>query len=345
MNLRWRTIIKFRSLRGCEMVNLIESMGYNVENVHNGLIVYLCNLWNEGIKEPFNSFCYGLGIKSLPGKKLYPVREHKNIDLVIFEDKDYEKPFLVIEMKVDSGESGTDKSQTDNHLEKIPNAKHYLFITLGIGECFGKLNENKFRWIKLKKFNSALNKIRNKDKIIEDWKEVIHREIILRKYAIRNNNKLLHFYRPKIWNIYVLHELLNKCEIINYIKKYKPRIYIVGSSPDTILNFCYDEDLVMPYLEINNKGILNLKMNFADIKNEDKKRKLVDSAYIKFFDMFKEFNPSRSNRGQWGGTKTVMKLDVGLGLNADGNIYYVKSIKQIGNNINTILKRFAKYIK
>jgi hypothetical protein len=38
------------------MANFFYSVGYDVEKIHSGMIAYLSDLWNEGEREPLDSF-------------------------------------------------------------------------------------------------------------------------------------------------------------------------------------------------------------------------------------------------------------------------------------------------
>mgnify|MGYP003296465687 CR=1 FL=1 len=60
------------------MPNFINSIGYRVEKLHSGMIVYLCDLWKEGDTKPLEGFLSCLGIE-LTAQSLTAKREHKNI--------------------------------------------------------------------------------------------------------------------------------------------------------------------------------------------------------------------------------------------------------------------------
>ena len=89
---------------GSVVANFFCSVGYAAENVHSGMIAYLCDLWNEGEREPLGSFLDGLGVSLQTENDLRPHREWKQIDLVI-RDGENDSPDLAIEMKVDSNEA------------------------------------------------------------------------------------------------------------------------------------------------------------------------------------------------------------------------------------------------
>jgi hypothetical protein len=43
------------ALRGL-VADFFCSVGYAAENIHSGMIAYLCDLWNEGEREPLRAF-------------------------------------------------------------------------------------------------------------------------------------------------------------------------------------------------------------------------------------------------------------------------------------------------
>ena len=97
-------LFHWTSSMGSVVANFYCSVGHAAENVHSGMIAYLCDLWNEGEREPFGSFLDGLGVSLETENNLRPDREWKHIDLVVHDDED-NFPVLAIEMKVDSNEA------------------------------------------------------------------------------------------------------------------------------------------------------------------------------------------------------------------------------------------------
>jgi hypothetical protein len=85
------------------VANFFSSAGYAAENIHSGMIAYLCDLWNDGTREPLSSFLDHLEVP-LDNRGSLRVRpEWEHIDLVVF-DTENGTPILAIEMKVDSRE-------------------------------------------------------------------------------------------------------------------------------------------------------------------------------------------------------------------------------------------------
>jgi hypothetical protein len=85
------------------VANFFSSAGYAAENIHSGMIAYLCDLWNDGTREPLSSFLDHLEVP-LDNRGSLRVRpEWEHIDLVVF-DTENGTPILAIEMKFDSRE-------------------------------------------------------------------------------------------------------------------------------------------------------------------------------------------------------------------------------------------------
>lgn len=72
------------------MANIVYSTGYTLEKIHTGLFAYLCDLYNEGDREPLGSFMeplLGTPLKTLlKGHKVFADREWRGIDLVISDE-------------------------------------------------------------------------------------------------------------------------------------------------------------------------------------------------------------------------------------------------------------------
>ncbi len=223
----------------------------------------LCDLFNEGNKEPLTSFLGCLGLP-ITGEKVYPAKEYKRIDLVVFSDKEMNLPLAVFEIKVDDHELWRKKYgyQTEKYLKLIPDSSKYFFITLGAGEYYWAPREKKFEWIKIRNFLKAIEAIKEKkDRYIADWKSSVKREIELQNLATKNEPTRINEYRTGTWNIYILGNL--KKALLTYCKgdlpcEIEPRAYMYGTRPDTILNFWWDEI----YAEINNN-----KHNCTNIYN------------------------------------------------------------------------------
>src|ERR1700722_13665012 len=117
------------------MANLVRSLGYSLGKVHSGLIVYLCELYRDGIHEPLDSL-FGAFHVQVPRNPV-PRREWNRVDLAIF-DGDERDPRILIEMKVDDheGDASEDNCQTDKYARAWPSCDAYLFVTLGMGEYY-----------------------------------------------------------------------------------------------------------------------------------------------------------------------------------------------------------------
>lgn len=128
------------------MANLIRSIGYSLGKVHAGMISYLCEMYREGNREPFESLLISLGIP-VPFNPI-PRREWNSVDLVILErtEDGQETPRILIEVKVDDYESGNSQEhyQTVRDASRWPSCAMYLCITLGKGEYYHPPRSDRF---------------------------------------------------------------------------------------------------------------------------------------------------------------------------------------------------------
>ena len=80
------------------MANVVDSIGFDLERVHTGLIVYLVDLWRSGKKEPLQTFFSELGVELQGVEEIKARKEYENIDLVLLDQSD--TPLVAVEMKV-----------------------------------------------------------------------------------------------------------------------------------------------------------------------------------------------------------------------------------------------------
>lgn len=223
------------------MANVIRSIGYSLGKVHAGMISYLCELYREGTREPFESFLTALGV-SVPSSPI-PKREWEHIDLAILEKTQDGQlvPRILIEVKVDDHEaiSGKGEHQTVRYAEKWPLCQVFIFVTLGKGEYCRRPRSDRFRWVRIREFLKALQAIRTQDRLISDWIEAIKREILLQDNVLIADRSLAGEYRAGAWNIYLygrLAELLLQKFAANKVDV-DMTCYTHGQRPDTIFNF------------------------------------------------------------------------------------------------------------
>ena len=290
------------------MANLINAVGYSLGKLHSGMIAYLCELYRDGSVEPLTSFFGSLGIK-IP-EHLKAEREWHSVDLAII-DEDNDKPQILIEMKVDDHEKNEKNSQTKRYADEFPECPEYRYITLGMGEYFRKPYGSKFKWIRLRDFSIAVDRIAHKDKSITDWAEALHNEMDLQDRVRDNDTSRLQDYRSGAWNIYFLGLLKESFERRYHCggDGFDPTCYTYGQRPDTILNFGWDPD---SYLEINANGVLHLKINLED-RSDAEKRLAVEDLKRKVRAKFsRDSRVSLSESQRVGKSKTVASFDIGL---------------------------------
>ena len=330
------------------MANFFSSVGYALGKLHSGMVVYLCELWNEGQREPLASFLGHFGI-SFKEEKIFPAREWNGIDLVIFSDQTGNLPLAVFEIKVDDYEHEVKKIisgkkeeglQTIVYPKLLPNCPNFFFVTLGAGEYHHAPHCDIFRSIRIRDLFQAIESIQGKDHFITDWELSIGDEISLQDLAFKNDDTKMSKYRTGTWNIYVLGNL-KETLVRDFFKddlKIDPKIYMYGTRPDTILNFWWREGDMYP--EINYNGKLNLKINLEGFKTESEKEELINNTKEKFSKKLSEFNPTISNRIGYGNSKTIMSFNIGL-IQKEGNLYYGEKLDAICKRISEILRNIA----
>ncbi len=320
------------------MANIVRSLGYSLGKVHCGLINYLYVLHQEGNREPLESFLSALGVRVPFSPRLE--REWKSVDLAIF-DHDRAEPSILIEIKVHDHEGGfkMENYQTVRYASKWPSCDAYLFVTLGIGEYYHAPRSNRFSWVRIRKFQKALEVIKTRDSIIEHWLDEIRREIDLQDRAARIDKSRIGEYRPKTnWNIYLFGHLAEMIE--PQLRKDHSAVEMTcgcyGSRPDTIMNFGRRQEPF--YMEINYNGKLNLKMSF-DKEPAETKRDIVQKAIDEWKQVDFGIAPSFHALNKIGDTKTIASFDVGL-LDKDGFIEYKHSLEDTKQRLLSVLDKF-----
>ncbi len=325
------------------MANLIRCLGYSIGKVHTGMISYLCELYREGNKEPFESFLTVLGV-DVPNNPV-PRREWNSVDLAILEQKQdgHLKPLILIELKVDDYESQSNSGsyQTVRYSNMWPSCCDKLFITLGKGEYYHAPRSNKFKWVRIREFLKALEAIKNKDKVINDWIEEIKHEILLQENAFIGDKSHAADYRGGSWNIYLfghLKEMLSP-QFLKSKLDVVMTCYTYGSKPDTIFNFGWSQTPL--YMEINYSGRLNLKMfldksKSKDARREDVKREIRNCEKLSF-----DIAPTFHLGGKIEKSKTIASFNIGLSdIDKDGFLLCQPSIDQVRENIFSVVKTF-----
>lgn len=336
------------------MANFILSSGYNFGKLHTGLIIYLCDLYNENNKEPLQTFLKEFGI-IIDNNQLYPKREYENIDLVVFSDYDKKNILFALEMKVDDYEKYVEKykkyqteiypSLLKNEIDDFFYLDKFLFITLGASEYFQKPS-NEVTWIKIRDFYNALSKIQNKDIIIKTWIEAIENEIELQELCFKNDKRKINDYRTGLWNLYFLGDLKNSLIKFDKIKTLNATVYAWGSAPDTILNFNHKKNNEYLYSEINNNGLLNIKSNLEKINDKDKKVH-VENNKKKLLELFKNYKEKIVEKRESNNYKksiTLLSIDINLIKDMDGYLSYKDNKEKTLKILHELLINFYDLI-
>jgi hypothetical protein len=334
---------------GSVVANFFCSVGYAAENVHSGMIAYLCDLWNEGEREPLGSFLDGLGVSLKTENDLHPHREWKHIDLVI-RDRENDSAIVAIEMKVDSHEGLVrGVPQTIAYPKLLPEGTPFLFVTLGVGEFYhAPHGEELVEWIRLRDFHEALKGISTDDLFIERWREAIGEELDLRERCFsadpsrRIEEYRIEEYRSKTWNLYLLGHLKEKLteSLSGQDIGIDPFVYPYGRGADTILYFGRSKRPA--YLEINQNGRLNLKVYLGDLEKEEQpKRERAQKAQDHYRELLGDNSPKLTSLKQNlnAKSKTIMYFNIGLERH-NKNLFLGAEESEIVARLSNILEKF-----
>jgi hypothetical protein len=327
------------------MANWFESIGYGIGRLHTGMLGYMCDLYQEGLSEPLVTVLSSLGLR--PPKSLTYKTEWDSIDLALFENgKD--KPWLLLETKVDDHEGETSRlvagaelqgKQTAVYSAAHPGCDAYLYLTLGMGEYFHAPYAPRFQWIRVKQFLRALDGIATNDPAIGKWRGAIRAEVARQDRVLHGAPSDLTDYRTGSWNIYFLGQLKELLE-----KRWKDApteldatCYTHGARPDTILNFGFSR--APKYLEINNNGTLNLKVDLSDYDTPRGKSHVIGRIAKEALRLHKDVVPMLRQGGKIGMTKTVASFDIGLFKEGDA----LRLIKDENHTINRLIKVLSTF--
>lgn len=305
------------------------------------MLVYLCDLWNEGEKEPLETFLAQLGVPLGEHRKLRAAREHKKIDLVVL-DAENDSPIIGIEMKVDSHEGGGEGvRQTIVHKDRLLPRTPYLYVTLGVGEYYRAPYSEQAQWVRIREFYGALKAITDSNTLIDSWREAIGKEIALQDKCFCDDQSRIEEYRNRNWNLYLLGHL--KESLVESLQggnsNIDPAVYTAGPAPDTILNFGWSKHPV--YVEINDNSLLNLKINIKEQPSRKEKEEHIEKARDHYQERLKEFDPTQNTRrpGHNANSHTIMRFDVGL-QRKYGNISYKLTKAEAVGKLSKVLDKF-----
>ena len=308
------------------------------------MLVYLCDLWNEGKREPLRAFLDHLRIPLGKHHRLRTAREHKNIDLIIFEPEN-NYPIVSFEMKVDSHERWVKgERQTVFYPKLLPEGTHFLYVTLGVGEYYHAPYGNQAQWVRIREFYGALEAISDDDTLIASWRNAIANEIDLQDRCFSGDMSRIDEYRGRTWSLYFLGRL--KEMLITSLPDLRdvgidPTMYAHPPGPDTILNF--GESKHPTYMEINNNGLLNLKINLEGLATPEQKEACFESTRSYYQALLEEFDPALNIRSlnPRAKSKTVRSFDVGLN-SRNGNLWYASTESETLQTLAEVLLKFYR---
>ncbi|QIN77266.1 hypothetical protein GBA65_00630 [Rubrobacter marinus] len=304
------------------MVNIVDSIGFDLERVHTGLIVYLVGLWQIGDETPLLSFLGALGVRDLRGhKEIKAKKEYKNIDLVLCGQDD--EVFVAIEMKVHNHESlvtseGSDSAksyQTEEYPKRVHDCR-FLYITLGLGEYYRREpHGDDVHHVGLHAFHAAVEGAAHNNPILKAWEETLDAEQAFRKACREGRESGI--VDAKKWNAYFLGFLRYDLEsLVSDVQGADLTVY--RHSSDTILNLGLrrprGNETAHCYMEMNQNGMLNLKAALAPLGSQTEKR-----AYVRRVrEHYEGLTPDSLKSEQKNDvkilkkSKTIMSFDVGI---------------------------------
>lgn len=255
-------------------------------------------------------------------------------------------------MKVDAHEHLTSKRvaggvvrdhQTVVYPRLLPEGTPFLFITLGTGEHFRAPYGERARWVRIRDFYGALEAIAYSDPLINGWREAIGNEIDLQDRCFSGDRSRIEDYRGRTWSLYFLGRLKERLlkSLSGRSIDIDPTVYTVGTGPDTILHFGWPK--FPAYIEINNNGLLNLKINLEEQAAGEEKEDLFENAQNYYQDLLKQFDPSLNMRKLDPGakTKTVMSFDIGIE-SQNGNLSHASTEEETVRKLAEILEPFCE---
>lgn len=329
------------------MPNVVNSIGYDLEKVHTGMIVYLVDLWREGERQSLERFLSSLRVKLPEVSDIKAKREFKRIDLVLVDQSN--TPLVAFEMKVHNHESkiveegagGRKDYQTRVYPRRIPECKYFLYVTLGVGECYRRPYNDTVAWIRLDEFYKAVEGVAETDSVTKAWEGALREEKRFRSACRNNQHRDEYRDRSRHWNLYFLGFLRDELQD-RWPKDLElyPTVYPVSS--DTILNFVRGER-GSSYIEINQNGRLNLKVNLEQFDEQEKKRSYAKKALEHYGTLMEGCFGAReeSLNGTLRKSKTLMSFDIAL--RKDGALLtYGEDSSKTHERIFKLVSRFCR---
>ena len=263
--------------------NPLRSIGFAQERLHTGLIAFLVDLHRNGTRELLHDFLAEFGVPLFDDDDVQYAFERWKADLVLEIRGTTAHRFVAFEFKVDSTEGNflhndpackqTAMIAARGEAEK-GDVRHYYYVTLGAGEFAGPPSDERFIWVRLDAFRSAVGFVTKANPILSDWDTLLDEEQQRRRlapvFAAAGKLDIWHEdvrsagYRKAGVCLAVYGALIAAWRNAGYEQEFgKLRAYVSGRGPDPILNVAdlwhsyRDLDL---YFEVNQNGTLNFKV-------------------------------------------------------------------------------------
>lgn len=327
------------------MVNIVDSIGFDLERVHTGLVVYLVNLWqnNKGSLLPFFD---ALDVDLRGHEEIRAKKEYENVDLVLCDQND--ELLVAIEMKVHNyesrvpvkGSSGERNYQTIEYPKRVGDC-HFLYVTLGVGEYYRQKPYGDVPQIGLNRFHAAVEAVVDKDDVIRAWETSLKKEKEFRAACRHGEYRGIDRDEARKCNLYFLGFLRNELEgYWSQDLRLDPTVY--SSGPDTILNFGVQKGPC--YVEINNNGRLNLKINLESLNDQDAKQESIEKAARHYSDNMDARFKVEANRqtALLKKSKTIASFDIALERKEKAFLTYTaESLNETCKRISYLVGQFC----
>jgi hypothetical protein len=345
-----------------EMPNIIETMGYGIGKVHVGVFAYLLEMANEEQNSEAFDFFGELRVKlplSFVVSREQKLSKRNKVDLAILDKNN--RIIMIWEFKVDDHEFKKKikvddhevkeeyKMQTEIYADALE-VQNRFFVTLGHGEYYHRPYDDRFKWLKLDdvlKATEHLKDLSSNNVFIRDWIESLKNEKKRRNLSQDEENgreksqegKIIQEYhfRAGSWNINFLGKIAE-----HYREDYNKddlTCYTYGSHPDTILHFGWSK---LPlYAEINDYGMLKIKFNFREVKEEKKKKHgdILKEISLLLQGVLKEEERTFKRIKRNASTMTLYSCDINLKKNSDGNLVFKFGREETISKLHTIISK------
>ncbi|HTR35796.1 MAG TPA: hypothetical protein VMH80_07855 [Bryobacteraceae bacterium] len=312
------------------------SNDYTQERVHTARFFHLVDLYNAGEVRPLRAVMSGLEVPLEADQKVEGRFEWHKADFAFVAKSTEQTRIVVLEFKVDSLEGGFFKDDSqDTQTAKLTAAFQaeradvldLIYVTLGNTEFAGPPRDERFKHVGLRQFANAVGAAAGICEVLRPWAAGLHQELNRRRMApelaarrhLRPADETVAAagYRGPGVQMGVYGALIEEWKRQGGESAFGPlRAYARGRRPDAILNFWKFLNQSAPwYLEINDNGTLNLKIEVQSMNDE----RWAALVFILQAVHDESRGPLVSKPERWEGRKTMTVCPWMIGLWEDSN--------------------------